>query len=120
MADFVLGRLKFTFLGPWVSSYPYIKDDVVSVGGSSYVCTANHTSAGVFSTNSANWSIMVEGQRWRGEWTTTTAYEVNDIVKRLNIIYLCITAHVSTGAFDPTKFVVFFQLEGVIDAGGLT
>ena len=119
MADFVLGRLKFTFLGPWVTGYAYIKDDVVSVGGSSYVCMSNHTSSGTFALDSANWSVMVDGQRWVGEWTSTTSYEVNDIVKYLNVIYLCTTAHTSTSTFDATKFDIFFALSGVIDAGSI-
>ena len=119
MADFVLGRLKFTFLGPWASGYAYIKDDVVSVGGSSYVCMSNHTSSGTFALDLANWDVMVDGQRWRGEWATTTSYEVNDIVKYENTIYLCTTAHTSAGTFNATKFDIFFQLSGVIDAGGI-
>jgi hypothetical protein len=119
MADFVLGRLKFTFLGPWVTGYAYIKDDVVSVGGSSYVCMTNHTSAGTFALDSSNWDVMVDGQRWRGEWATTTSYEVNDIVKYNNTIYLCTTAHISTGSFNAIKFDIYFQLSGIIDAGSI-
>jgi hypothetical protein len=39
MADFVLGRLKFTFLGPWVTATSYIKDDIITYGGIAYACT---------------------------------------------------------------------------------
>ena len=39
MAEFKLGRIKFVWKGPWQASNPYYKDDVVLVGGVSYMHT---------------------------------------------------------------------------------
>jgi hypothetical protein len=106
MPDFILGRLKFKFLGEWTASFDYIKDDVVRVGGRAYVCTANHTSAGTFTSDSSNWDLMVDGQRWRGPWATATAYEINDLVNHSSNVYICNEAHTSgsTWGANSTKF----------------
>ena len=120
MADFILGRLKFTFMGAWTSGYAYIKDDVVSVGGRTYVCTANHTSAATFSLDASSWKIMVDGMRWQGAWTSSTPYQINDIVNYSNTVYTCSTAHTSTSSFDSSKFQTFFALSGIFDAGLIT
>ena len=45
MAEFRLGRLKFNWRGAWTPSTAYVIDDIVTLGGNSYVCTVNHTSA---------------------------------------------------------------------------
>jgi len=37
MAEFKIGRLRFVWRGVWTIGYDYVKDDVVRVGGSSYV-----------------------------------------------------------------------------------
>lgn len=106
MPDFILGRLKFKFLGAWSASYAYIKDDVVRVGGRAYVCTANHTSTSTFLADSSSWSLMVDGMRWRGAWAGSTAYEINDIVNYSGNAKICNTAHTSTSTWgdNSTKF----------------
>ena len=48
MADFILGRLKFHFKGAWTTATAYIKDDVITYGGNSFVCLVNHTAASDF------------------------------------------------------------------------
>ena len=107
MPDFVLGRLKFKFLGEFDPGFAYIKDDIIRVGGRSYVCTSNHTAAGNFGADSANWELMVDGMRWAGVWATGTVYEINDIVNYSGNARICITRHTSSGAFDSAKFENF-------------
>jgi len=99
MADFILGRLKFKFQGAWTATTPYIKDDVVRVGGRCYVCIDNHTSGSTFAEDSvASWDLMVDGMRWRGPWAQNNTYEINDIVNHSSSVYICNEAHSSTGA----------------------
>ena len=58
MATINLGAIKFNWKGAYVSSTAYAVDDVVSSGGSSYVCilasTGNATSNGTY------WEIMAQ------------------------------------------------------------
>lgn len=74
MADFKLGRLKFVWKGEWTTATAYVKDDIVSYGGSSYVCIEVHTSTSGFSTDlSANrWELMAAGGT--ASVTTNTVY----------------------------------------------
>lgn len=98
MADFVLGRLKFTFLGPWVTGTSYIKDDIVNYGGQSYACTGNHTANANFYTDlgTGNWSLIAGGLYFKGAWYISTYYKLNDIVQYGGNSYVCTTPHTST------------------------
>jgi len=44
MRNFKFDRLKFNWAGEWVSNFQYIKDDIVSFQGKSYVCLNSHES----------------------------------------------------------------------------
>lgn len=100
MVDFVLGRLKFVYKGNWSTSTAYIKDDIVTYGGRSFVCVANHTSSanvsGGFYTDSVNWNLINDGVANRGVWATSTFYKINDIVKLGGKIYIATTGHTSS------------------------
>jgi hypothetical protein len=99
MVDFVLGRLKFVYKGNWSTSTAFIKDDIVTYGGRSYVCVANHTSnasaSGGFYTDSANWNLINDGVANRGVWSTSTYYKINDIAKYGGKIYIATSGHTS-------------------------
>lgn len=100
MAEFKLGRLKFVWKGPWVTSTVYVKDDIIRNGGRSYVCLLGHTANANFYTDesASRWEVMTDGQEWRGDWTPSTYYKLNDLVKNSGVIYLCDTPHTS-GAY---------------------
>lgn len=99
MVDFVLGRLKFVYKGNWSTSTAYIKDDIVTYGGRSFVCVANHTSSanasGGFYTDSVNWNLINDGIANRGVWATSTFYKINDIAKYGGKLYIATTGHTS-------------------------
>jgi len=113
MADFILGRLKFHFKGAWTTSTAYIKDDVVTYGGNSFVCLVNHTAASDFYTDlnhsTAKWEQMVGGLDYKGNWAATTLYKVDDIVTFGGSTYRCITGHTSQADLydDTSKWQVF-------------
>lgn len=109
MAEFKIGRLRFVWRGVWTIGYDYVKDDVVRVGGSSYVCVTGHQSSGAFSTDVANWERMQEGILYRAAWAPATIYENNDIVVYGGIAYIVTTAHTSISTFEPAKFSVIVQ-----------
>ena len=84
MAEFRLGRLKFNWRGAWTATTAFIIDDIVRYGASSYVCTGNHTSDASstgFPNDSTYWDLHTEGQNYAGEFTVSTGYVVNDIIK---------------------------------------
>ena len=115
MADFVLGRLKFTFLGPWVAATSYIKDDIITYGGIAYACTGNHTASSFFYTDISNWTKIAPGFNWTGAWTANTQYNLNDVVRYGADAYIVTTQHrsgnVNTFAANSGNFQLF--------AGGL-
>lgn len=102
MAEFKLGRIKFVWKGPWQTSTNYYKDDVVSYGGSSYICVTSHT-AGNFDTDLANnWQKMAGGTDFKGNWANATLYKEGDIVKYNANNYICILGHTSaTSTAEP-------------------
>jgi hypothetical protein len=99
MAEFKLGRIKFVYQGTWAPSTSYVVDDVVTVGGKTYICVVTNTSSSSFSTDlnasPPTWNLVSDGQSWRGIWANSTAYNIGDLVQYGGIVYLCNTAHTS-------------------------
>ena len=93
MADFVLGRLKFTFLGAWVTGTSYIKDDIITYGGIAYACTGNHTASSFFYNDISNWTKIAPGFNWSGVWKPNTQYNLNDIVRYGADAYITVNQH---------------------------
>jgi len=101
MAEFKLGRIRLVWQGEWSTATSYVVDDVVRVGGNSYICVKNHTSSALFETdldfNPTYWNIVASGLEWRGDWTTSTYYNEGDQVKYGGVVYICIDSHTSAG-----------------------
>jgi len=126
MADFKLGRIKFKWRGDWATSTAYVVDDIAKYGGNTYVCVINHTSQSTspgfytdFTTNSY-WQLHTEGLYFKGDWSGSTHYKLNDLVKYGAFQYRTTTQHTSTSTFDETKFEVYsegLQFEDSYNAG---
>jgi len=99
MAEFRLGRIKFIWKGEWVAGTQYVKDDVVRVGGKTFVCTISHTADPDFNVDAdyvpPKWNLMGDGQEWRGDWDNNVVYYKNDLVKYGGNVYLCLIGHTS-------------------------
>ncbi len=97
MAEFLLGRIKFVYQGSWTTSTQYLVDDIVTNGGKTYICTISHTASTLFVTdyNLNKWSVISDGVKWKGNWTTNTLYDFGDLVKYNGIVYLCNQSHTS-------------------------
>jgi hypothetical protein len=124
MADFILGRLKFHFKGDWVTATAYIKDDVVRYGGNTFVAIVNHTSSALFETElvATKWKKFAAGTEWKGVWTATTFYKVDDVVQWGGSTFACNTAHTSQAdLYDDTakwtSFVPGFAWKGTYTNG---
>ena len=113
MAEFKLGRIKFVYQGTWAPSTSYVVDDVVTVGGKTYICVISNTSSSLFATDLNNitpyWNLVADGSRWTGNWTNATYYQLGDQVQYGGIVYQCTTAHTSasaTATLTATAFTV--------------
>ena len=100
MAEFKLGRIKFVYQGAWASSTAYVVDDVVTVGGKTYICVQSNTSSSIFGTdfNSGYWNIVADGSRWTGNWANSTYYQLGDQALYGGVVYMCTTAHTSASS----------------------
>jgi hypothetical protein len=83
----------------WAVSTTYQEGDLVKYGGTIYICINGHTSAATVTlgleNNSAAWNQFAEGTDWKGVWTVSTRYKLNDIARYGGINYICITGHTS-------------------------
>jgi cytoskeletal protein CcmA (bactofilin family) len=95
MAAIDLGRLRFYHQGAYNSGTTYEINDVVTYGGKSYVYINTTNASNNLPTNATYWSVMSEGQDYKGNWATATAYLVDDIVVRGGSTYICLIAHTS-------------------------
>ena len=128
MAEFRLGRLKFNWRGAWAASTAYVIDDIVRYGANSYVCTSNHTSDSAsngFPTDAAYWSLHTKGMESVGNWTPSTAYVIDDIVKEGGNLYICTAQHTSIGiesSWYSSDFPAYWSLyqEGLSFVGAYT
>ena len=91
--------------GTWTTSTYYKLGDVVRYGGRSYICKIAHT-AGTPTRSSPPldpinpnnddqnyWELIVKGFDWKGNWTNTTAYKIDDVVEYATSSYICVQAH---------------------------
>jgi len=97
MAEFNLARIRFRWQGEWEGSTVYRKDDIVYYGARVYVALSAHTSDALIATDfSANrWELHSDGIDWKGNWTNSTFYKIDDVVKDNGIVYRAITEHTS-------------------------
>ena len=109
-AEFKIGRLRFTWVGAWVTNTAYSRDSVTQYNGKVYACLAPHTS-GVFNTDFATsgyWSLIAEGKTWiPGGWLPSTYYYLGNLVAFGGAIYVCTAPHTSSTTFDGTKWTTW-------------
>jgi len=90
----------FQWKGDWAVDTRYIFNDIVKYGSRLYVCTAIHTSAATetlgLEADIGSWDVFGEGLDFKGAWSTTTRYKVNDLVRYGGYAYVCNTAHTSS------------------------
>tara|TARA_B100000586_G_scaffold67516_1_gene46982 strand:+ start:13531 stop:19611 length:6081 start_codon:yes stop_codon:yes gene_type:complete len=83
----------------WVANTTYKPNDVVKYGGYIYLANTGHTSAATVAlgleADQSKWDLFIEGFDWKSDWTISTRYKKNDLVKYGGSVYLCITEHES-------------------------
>jgi hypothetical protein len=94
-----LGKLRFYFAGDWSNSTTYESNDIVKYGGNVYVYTYALKTSGNLPTNTAYWALMIEGFKFKGVFSTVTAYKVGDGVAWGGKVYVSVLD--STGQTPP-------------------
>ena len=91
-----------TWKGEWQPDTNYVYEDIVSYGARLYICNTIHTSASTIldetdglEADASKWDVYAEGLDWKGNWSTSTRYRLNDLVKYGGTTYVCNTLHVS-------------------------
>ena len=77
-----LGKVRYNVRGVYNTSDSYTVDDIVNYGGGQYLCKQNNSSGSYIpGQNGSTWWEKLSGlTRDRGNWSSSTAYQVNDIV----------------------------------------
>ena len=111
MPEFKISRIRYTWRNQWTNGTEYNRDDVVSYGGSSWVCFRQHTATAfaadqIFLENlndtepTPAWRKMTDGYAFRNTWSPSTLYNPGDIVINGGNLYLCVTSYTSDSTFD--------------------
>ena len=80
---------------PWLPSYLYEVNNIVTYGGIVYICVESHTSATAIDLQ--KWTTLSTFDNWNSNWSVSTIYGLGDIVKYGGIVYRCTTGHTSAG-----------------------
>jgi hypothetical protein len=111
---------NFNWSQGWTTNTRYKVRDLVTNGGYTYVCNTAHISANTASlgleTDIAKWDTFNAGIIYRQAWSgSSVTYRLNDVVTYGADLWICTTAHTSTGTvLDVSKFSIFvngFQFE---------
>jgi hypothetical protein len=111
MAEFKISRFRYSWKGIWNTSTRYYNDDVVSYGGSSWICFRQHVASTFINDQnflaepsstdfSPAWKKMTGGQSFVGEWQPSSTYAEGDIFAYGGNLYLVVTAYVSGSIFE--------------------
>ena len=91
----------YNWLNAWSTSTYYNLGDLVRYNGTTYICNTKHQSASTTSlgleADQNKWTTITRSDNWRSDWTTSTRYVVDDVVRYGSIIYRCINGHTSAG-----------------------
>jgi hypothetical protein len=88
--------------GDWSTSIAYKQQDVVKYGGILYICNQNHTASSTtilgLEEDQSKWDVFLEGIDWKGDWTVSTRYKKNDLIKYGGYTYVCKIHHISNSS----------------------
>ena len=94
----------YTWKGDWEVGTFYSEGDIVKYKGYIYQCITSHTSVAVVSlglpTQAQNWVIYQTSYNWLHQWTTSTYYELGDVVRENGVVYICTNKHQSAATDD--------------------
>jgi len=113
LANWELFAKGFAWNDAWQTETRYKPNDTIRYGGQVYICLTGHTSAETtadgLEIDQAKWEYVHKGIEYLGDWTVTTRYKVNDLVKYGGNIWICTTHHTSTTSLanDEVNWAIF-------------
>lgn len=97
--------------GIWLPNNRYKVNDVVKYGGNVYKCEVYHTSASTelsgLVADQGKWSSLHVGVEYKGTWTTSTIYKMNDVVKYGSYLYVSLGLYQAGQTFDSSLWTVY-------------
>lgn len=88
----------------WAINTLYNMGDYVRYNSVIYICNNSHTSASTLATGIEpdlnNWTVYASTDDWVKDWTVSTRYRLNDIVRYGATIYRCTAGHVSAATLS--------------------
>lgn len=103
-----LNAAGVSWKGDWQPNTYYKQGDIVKVNGIIYQCVTANTSSvpeysesalQAFTEDIAYWLPQISTDNWKIDWTPSTYYTVNDLVRYGGTVYRCIFSHTSSGSF---------------------
>ena len=95
-----LGKLRFHFAGVYDATTEYEMNDIVKYGGNVYVYSNVTRTTGNIPTDTAYWTLMVEGFKFRQVYDNATQYRVGDGVTHGGKVYICCLLYTSPSPRD--------------------
>lgn len=94
---FDYSQLKQNWMGEWNPGVVYTLNDTVRLNGKAYVCTSTYfKDNGLYGTEtkpgvdtSGNWSLVISGSIYKGDWSYKDRHYVGDIVRYNSDFYQC-------------------------------
>lgn len=90
------------YKGDWNTASAYYPGDIAMRGATAYIAVNAHDASPLFDTDLDDglWDVFNPGIRWRGTWSASTEYLVDDLVTDGVSVYVAILDHTSgTGTF---------------------
>ena len=100
----------------WEVNTRYRVNDIVRYGGTLYIANTGHTSAAALSDglelDQSKWDYLHKGIEYRSDWTASTRYRINDVVKYGGGLWICTTQHTAGAtnlAADESNWAQFVE-----------
>jgi len=97
----------FDYLSEWTTGTAYKRNDVVKVGGNTYVAVNAHTSSLSFGNDLQNWDLLLEGTNYRSDFVENSDYNTGDIVKYGGNLYIATANHTSGVTLSLASFELY-------------
>jgi len=104
----------YEWKGDWTTSTFYSLGNIVKYNGYVYRCIEQHTSTVLTTlglpTDISKWTLVATTPNWTSVWTTSTYYNLGDVVRYNGNVYICNTKHQSNSVLlngleaDETKW----------------
>jgi hypothetical protein len=100
LSSWTLYATSFDWKSDWEVTTRYKANDVVRYSGRNYLCNVGHTSSATtvlgLEADQSNWDLFTDGFTWTTNWSISTRYKVNDVVKYGGQTYVCNVGHTSS------------------------